>query len=70
MIALFERYGDPTARKGLADILILCSFLHLNGVGLIILPLFRAGKIKLNRPPLRKCRGGQLQAQNGELSEG
>jgi len=49
--------------------LIRCSFLHLNCVILIIVPLFLASKIKLYRLVLGKCRGGQLQAQDGKLGE-
>lgn len=50
--------------------LIRCPFLHLNWVNLIVVPLFLASKIKLNRLALRKCRRGQLQAQDGKLGEG
>jgi hypothetical protein len=60
----------PRAKDWQTYLLVRCSFLHLNGVALIILSLFLAGKIKLDRPPLRKCRRGQLQAQDGKLNEG
>jgi hypothetical protein len=50
-------------------LLIRRTFFHLNCVFLIIVPLFLAGKIKLNRLVLRKCRRGQLQAQDGKLRE-
>lgn len=48
MVALFKYHDDTTADDWQTHSLICCTFLHLNGVVLVILPLGLGRKIKHN----------------------